>query len=126
MFSVTVRRPLMRRIASVSTVSTTRAMLPSGTTATPGTKIGRSVDSVELLLAARLGVEEDVDLVVALEELVDEGAVGQGRDGKADIVGTHVQLGSAVPVGSDLDQRLIERQRPGRGVDARLSKASSA
>ena len=65
---------------------------------------------VEIGIATRLPVQVNVDLVVGLEEFVDEGPVGQRRYRVADVAGVHAELGHAIPVRADFDQRLRQRQ----------------
>lgn len=63
----------------------------------------------EVLAVTSLAEGEDIHFPITDEELVDESAIGQGRDRKAEAVRIQPQLGSTRPIRANLDQRLIQR-----------------
>ena len=84
-FKVTVRLPSTLRIVLVSTVSTTVAILESGTTPPPRVNTGNSARPSGSMSRARAAVQIHVDLVVGQEKLVDERAIGQCRHSVSDV-----------------------------------------
>src|SRR5690606_25028122 len=67
-----------------------------------------------------LAVGIDVDLVVFQKKFVDESTVGQGRHRVAEIFRRQAKFGCALPVWSQLHQRLGEGQGGRLSLDVRL------
>ena len=70
--------------------------------------------------AGAVAIGVDIHLVVAEEELVQEGAIGECCHGITQIPGGETHLGRAAPDGADFNQGLGQRQAGGLGLDARI------